>query len=51
MGPGGIVGLNLAAIYPLLDRSFSEQADWMRALDDIRAMAEAVAEDLRAREG
>lgn len=45
------MGLNLAAVYPLLERSFEEPADWLRALDDIRAMAEAVAEDLRAREG
>ena len=51
MGPGGIVGLSLTAVYPLLDRSFDDLADWLRALDDIRAMAEAVAEDLRAREG
>lgn len=45
------MGLNLTAVYPLLERSFAEPADWMRALDDIRAMAEAVAEDLRARQG
>lgn len=51
VGPGGLVGLNLAAVYPLLDRSFEEPADWLRALDDIRAMADAVAEDLRAQQG
>lgn len=45
------MGLNLPAVYPLLDRQFDEPADWLRALDDIRAMADAVAEDLRAREG
>lgn len=51
VGPGGLIGLNNAAVYPLLERSFEEPADWLRALDDIRAMADAVADDLRARQG
>ena len=46
VGPGGIVGLNLGAVYPLLDRSGLTGDDWMRTLDDIRAMADAVAEQL-----
>lgn len=48
VGPGGLVGMNLCAVYPLLDRTFPDHTAWLRALDDIRAMAEAVAEDLRS---
>lgn len=51
VGPGGLVGLNLCAVYPLLDMQFPAADDWLRALDEIRQMADAVAEDLRNQQG
>jgi hypothetical protein len=43
----GPTGLDYSAVYPLLDRSASEQDDWDQMLDDIRTMELAALEQIR----
>lgn len=48
MGPGGPIGLDYAAVYPLLDRLHAGDADaWTDALDDIRVMEDAALDEMR----
>lgn len=41
VGTGGAIGLDYAALYPLLDRLGLSDAEWLQALDDIRVMESA----------
>lgn len=48
MGPGGPIGLDYAAVYPLLDHLHAGDADaWTDALDDIRVMEGAALDEMR----
>lgn len=35
---GGATGLDYAALYPLLDRHFTEPTDWQQAFEDVGQM-------------
>lgn len=48
VGPGGPIGLDYCAVYPLLDRLHPTDADaWTDALDDIRVMESAALDEMR----
>lgn len=40
-GMAGATGLQYASAYPLLDRTFPEQADWDEAFEQLRVMESA----------
>ena len=41
MGPGGVIGLDYCAVYPLIDRMGLDHDAWLQMLDDITAMETA----------
>lgn len=50
VGPGGPIGLDYAAVYPLLDRLHPDAPDeWARTLDDIRDMEAEALDEMRSR--
>lgn len=42
VGVGGLVGLDYAALYPLLDREAEGRGDWDGLFDDVRVMEHAI---------
>ena len=46
-GMGGATGLRYEAVYPLLDRQYSDPDEWDQAFDDIRVMEAAALRAMR----
>lgn len=46
-GMGGPVGLDYAALYPLLDRLTSDPAEWHAHFEDVREMESAALDAMR----
>ncbi|WP_349743930.1 DUF1799 domain-containing protein [Roseateles cavernae] len=47
IAPGGVIGLDYGALYPLIDREGLDTAGWDRMFDDIRAMEQAALEEIQ----
>lgn len=46
-GMGGATGLRYEAVYPLLDRQYSEPEEWDQAFGDVRVMEAAALRAMR----
>ncbi len=47
VGMGGATGLRYEAVYPLLDRQYSDPDEWDQAFDDVRVMEAAALRAMR----
>ena len=47
VGMGGPTGLRYEAVYPLLDRQYSDPDGWDQAFDDVRVMEAAALRAMR----
>lgn len=51
VGMGGPVGLDYAALFPLLDRLTTDPAEWQEHFEDVREMEAAALDAMREKNG